>query len=342
VQNDENKVGRDDPKATRKSVRRLALRIFVVALAALLLYLAFDGVDWAELGALLRGTDPKLVALAWTIMLAALAVRAFRWRLLLHGNTQPPFTTMFWALMVGYVGNAYLPVRAGDVLRSVLLGRHLGIARSFVFGTTVTERVVDTIVVVALTGGVVAWIPQTPAWLSSTAGGLSVGVAAALVALLAAPRLANWIERMSAHLPVRNSLRAGLVHIWREFFTGSRAIQNHGIAAAFGLLSLAVWAMDTMTILVLAAALKLTAMTPALALLLVVALALSSVTPSTPGYLGVWQLVAVSVLGPFAIAQSEALALVLILQGVIYLVVTPFGLIGLTMLGGLGIARTNG
>ena len=93
-----------------------------------------------------------------------------------------------------------------------------------------------------------------------------------------------------------------------------------------------------MTVLVLAAALGLTAMTPALALLLVVALALSSVAPSTPGYLGVYQFVAVSVLGPFAIAQSEALALVLLFQGVIYLVVTPFGLIGLTMLSRLGTA----
>jgi hypothetical protein len=44
------------------------------------------------------------------------------------------------------------------------------------------------------------------------------------------------------------------------------------------------------------------------------------------------------VLGPFAIAQSEALALVLLFQGVIYLVVTPFGLIGLTMLSRLGTA----
>ena len=338
MQNDENKIDRDDPKTTLKTVRRLAMRIFVVALAVLLLYLAFNGVNWAKLGALLRGADSKLVALASTIMLAAVAVRAFRWRLLLHGNTQPPFTTMFWAYMVGSVGNAYLPARAGDVLRSVLLGRHLGIARSFVFGTTVTERVLDTIVILALTGGVIAWIPQTPAWLSSAAGGLSVGAAAALVLLLAAPRLSNWVERMFAHLPARKSLRAGLVYFWHEFSTGSRAIQNHGIAAAFGLLSLVIWTMDTMTILVLAAALGLTAMTPALALLLIVALALSSVAPSTPGYLGVYQFVAVSVLGPFAIAQSEALALVLLFQGVIYLVVTPFGLIGLTMLSRLGTA----
>jgi glycosyltransferase 2 family protein len=342
VQDTPEDTGSDDAKATRVSARRIAMRVFVVAFAASLLYLAFRGVDWSELGALLSSARVELVVLAWTIMLAATAVRAFRWRLLLGETAQPPYLTMFWATMAGYVGNAYLPARAGDVLRSILLGRHLGIARSFVFGTTITERVLDTIVVVALAGGIVSWIPQTPDWLASAAGGLSLAAAAALILLLAAPRLAGWIERMSNRLPVRESLRAALVHVWHEFFTGSRAIQNHGTATAFGLLSLAVWTMDTMTILVLASALGLAAMTPELALLLVVALALSSVAPSTPGYVGVYQFVAVSVLGPFAIAQSEALALVLIFQGLVYLVVTPFGLIGLAMLGGLGAARANG
>ncbi len=342
MQDDPEDIDSDDVNATRASMRRIAMRVFVAALAALLLYLAFRGVDWSELGALLSGARAELVLLAWLIMLSATAVRAFRWRLLLGETAQPPYLTMFWATMAGYVGNAYLPARAGDVLRSILLGRHLGIARSFVFGTTITERVLDTIVVVALAGGVIAWIPETPGWLASAAGGLSLGAAAAMIVLLAAPRLAGWIERMSARLPVRESIRAALVHIWHEFFTGSRAIQNHGTATAFGLLSLAIWAMDTTSILVIAGALGLSAMTPELALLLVVALALSSVAPSTPGYVGVFQFVAVSVLGPFAIAQSEALALVLLFQGVIYLVVTPFGLIGLAMLGGLGAARANG
>jgi hypothetical protein len=342
VQDETDQTETDDAKTTRVSARRIAMRVFVVALAGLLLYMAFRGVDWSELGALLSGARAEMVLLAWLIMLSATAVRALRWRLLLRGTTQPPYLTMFWATMAGYVGNAYLPARAGDALRSVLLGRHLGITRSFVFGTTITERVLDTIVVVALAGGVIAWIPQTPGWIASAAGVLSIGAAAALVILLAAPRLAGWIERMSARLPVRESLRAALVHIWHEFFTGSRAIQNHGTATAFGLLSLAVWAMDTTSILVIAGALGLTGMTPELALLLVVALALSSVAPSTPGYVGVFQFVAVSVLGPFAIAQSEALALVLLFQGIIYLVVTPFGLIGLAVLGGLGAARANG
>ncbi len=58
------------------------------------------------------------------------------------------------------------------------------------------------------------------------------------------------------------------------------------------------------------------------------ALGLSSAIPSTPGYLGVFQFVMVTVLGPFGFTQSEAVAYSLISQGTGYLVVTFWGLIG--------------
>ena len=326
--------------ARRPSARTWA-RLGVAALAALLLYLAFRGVDWAELGALLAGADPARVGLAVLIMTAGTMLRAQRWRLLVAARVEPGYPIMFWATMAGYVGNAYLPARAGDLLRSLLLGRHLGIRKSFVLGTTVTERVLDTIVIVALAGAVVALLPEAPHWLASSSTGLSVGAACALVALLAVPRLAGYIEGWVARLPMRREWRARLIEIWHEFFTGSRAIENHVTAAAFAALSVLIWLMDTACMTTVAAALGLHMMTPLLALLLVVALALSSVAPSTPGYVGVYQFVAVSVLAPFAVGQSQALALVLLFQAVIYVVVTPWGLIGLWRLGGLGAARAG-
>jgi uncharacterized protein (TIRG00374 family) len=316
----------DDAQRARR--RGLLVRLLVVGLAALLLYLAFRGVDWAELGTLLAGARAELVVLGWGLMTGATAVRALRWRLLVTVRARPSFATMFWATMAGYVGNSYLPARAGDVMRSMLLGRHLGIAKTFVFGTTVTERVLDTIVVVALAGGVLSVIPEAPPWLSSASAGLSIGAVVALVALLAAPRLSGWVERRAAWLPLRASWRAGLVAVWHEFFTGSQAIENHVNAAAFAALSVVVWAIDTTCMFTLAGALGLAAMTPLLALLLVVSLALSSVAPSTPGYVGVFQFVAVSVLAPFDF--------VLLFQAVIYAAITPWGLIGLWLLGGLG------
>jgi len=61
------------------------------------------------------------------------------------------------------------------------------------------------------------------------------------------------------------------------------------------------------------------------AVLLLTGLALGSSLPSTPGYVGIYQFVAVTVLPPFGIAKDEALAFIVVSQAVGYLVVLAFG-----------------
>jgi hypothetical protein len=70
------------------------------------------------------------------------------------------------------------------------------------------------------------------------------------------------------------------------------------------------------------------------AIIVLAALGLASSLPSTPGYLGIYQFVAVSVLPPFGVTAAAALAFVLLLQAVIYLVSIVFGVLGVFALGG--------
>lgn len=51
--------------------------------------------------------------------------------------------------------------------------------------------------------------------------------------------------------------------------------------------------------------------------------------PSTPGYIGVYQFAAVSVLVPFGFSRADALAYILFSQVMNYIVVSSWGLIGL-------------
>ena len=51
--------------------------------------------------------------------------------------------------------------------------------------------------------------------------------------------------------------------------------------------------------------------------------------PSTPGYVGIYQFVAVSVLSPFGFSRTDAIAYILFYQAVSYLVVLTWGLIAL-------------
>jgi hypothetical protein len=61
------------------------------------------------------------------------------------------------------------------------------------------------------------------------------------------------------------------------------------------------------------------------ALLLLVALGLASAVPSTPGYVGIFQFVAVTVLVPFGFSRDQALAYILVFQGMTYTAVLLWG-----------------
>jgi uncharacterized membrane protein YbhN (UPF0104 family) len=71
-----------------------------------------------------------------------------------------------------------------------------------------------------------------------------------------------------------------------------------------------------------------------IALLFLSALGLGSALPSTPGYLGIFQFVAVTVLGPFGIARDAALAYVIVVQAGSSVLVIIFGALGMIRLGG--------
>ncbi len=69
------------------------------------------------------------------------------------------------------------------------------------------------------------------------------------------------------------------------------------------------------------------------ALLLLIGLGLSSAIPSTPGYIGVYQFVAVAVFAISGYAPNQAIAYILVAQAVNMLLVLIWGLLGLWRLG---------
>jgi uncharacterized membrane protein YbhN (UPF0104 family) len=90
-----------------------------------------------------------------------------------------------------------------------------------------------------------------------------------------------------------------------------------------------IWFLDGVTVVVGARAIGLIMPLP-VAFLLVAGLGLGSALPSTPGYVGVYQFVAVSVLTPFGFSQSDAIAHILLYQAMTTAVFLFWGLLGLS------------
>lgn len=65
------------------------------------------------------------------------------------------------------------------------------------------------------------------------------------------------------------------------------------------------------------------------AFLVITGLSLGSALPSTPGYVGIYQFVAVTVLTPFGFTRTDAIAYILVAQALMYALIGFWGALGL-------------
>lgn len=119
--------------------------------------------DWAEVGRRLQEADPLLLFAAFVAVAAGIALRAWRWGIMLEPEDKPGLGTLFDLLNVGYLANNLLPARLGDILRAYLAAQWTRVSLSFALSTTVVERVLDTLVVVIMLFGVLPFLPVPPA-----------------------------------------------------------------------------------------------------------------------------------------------------------------------------------
>lgn len=303
--------------------------IIPVTLAAVLLVLAFRGVDWVKLLSTLAQGRLDYLALAFLFLSFSFFLRGQRWRVLLSAEQTVPRITMFWATSVGYLGNSFLPARAGEILRSVMVGRVSSIRKSYALATALTERILDVPVVIVMSLIALMMLQDMPAWLMQAVQAMSVLAIVGIAGLFIAPRMVHIFTRLLNWMPfLPHTLRERLIEVMEQFLLGMRAFQHPERGLSFLLFTIVIWSGDVVIANTIALALNLTLGMPQ-AMLLLAALGLSSAAPSTPGYVGIYQFVAVTVLTPFGFLQSEALAYILAFQAVTYLVVTVWGFIGL-------------
>jgi glycosyltransferase 2 family protein len=304
-----------------------------LAFSGILLFLAVRGVDWTQVLETLRRGRVDLLALSCLILTISYVVRGQRWRLVLSAERRIASMTVFSATMAGYLGNSVLPARAGELLRSVLLGRRAGLSTSYVLATALLERLADVVALVIL--GLVALLvlSTAPDWLLNAAA--IVGMIA--LAGLAVTRFLPHIDRRPigplARLPVPVPLRTWFIAVSSQFVLGLSALRNSGRGWYFAALTALIWMLDVTFAVTVGRAFDLPLFVPQ-AMLLLAALGLASAVPSTPGYVGVYQFVAVTVLVPIGFFRDQALALVIGLQGVVFGVEIVWGTLGLWYLSG--------
>jgi uncharacterized membrane protein YbhN (UPF0104 family) len=117
---------------TLRLVSLTSVKLLAATLLLGVLMWRFAPRPWDVVGAL-AGVDLRILVAAVAVNAAGVAVRAEAWRGLLRHVTSDPvrFRDAFAAYVVGLVGNAVLPARAGEAARVNMLGRRLSGERAY-------------------------------------------------------------------------------------------------------------------------------------------------------------------------------------------------------------------
>lgn len=313
--------------AVGRSTKAISLAI-ALGLAAILLYHSLRGIDWRQVGRIVSGAEPGGVLVAVGLGTIALGLRALRWRILLNAEGSIGVPAVFWATAAGYFGNNFLPARGGEFVRTFMISSRSSLDGAYVLATALCERAADAVALVTIAALVLLTLPEPPGWLAGAARPFGLLALAAVIAIALLPLLSATGRSILERLPVPVRLRARLISVMEDGLRAMRAFHDAKRLSGFVALTAVIWSFDALGSVIVASALGL-AMPVSAAFLLLASLGLSSALPSTPGYVGIFQFVAVTVLVPFGFTRTDAIAYILVSQALGYVVIGFWGALGL-------------
>lgn len=292
--------------------RSRPIRFLLGALVGVaLLVVTLARVDLAETANVIVGASGGWLVVGVAVVLVDLVIRAFRWRTLLSGlpnGQRVPLGRAAAYLSIGYLANALLPARLGDLARAYLAGISFRLSRLAVLGTVIVERLAD--------GGTMLTLAVASTLLVSgiatvrTLIQLGLVLAAAGVAVL----ITGWW--LTARTPLgATSIGTRVADLAGRVGAGAAALRMPGSAAVVAVATLAAAGTSTLTAWVVARAVGIE-LGPTEAALFMSSLALSLAIPAAPASLGTYEFVGVTVLATLGYGTAQALATMVLLRAV--------------------------
>ena len=302
----------------------LGLAVSIVSIA-----LVVRGVDLGRTAQILAAAQPSWLLAALAFQSLDVVLRATRWQRLLAPIRSVRLRPMLGYLLIGYLANNILPARLGELVRSHYVGDREGISRAAALGTVVVERIIDTVVVVAI--GAVAILVLHVRGIVANAVLLGLAMSALLVLGLALGLVAHRLPGADRALAMVER-RPLLARLGRRLHEGLGVVRRpRTLVEGIGL-SLAAWTAAVLALAASGQALGLQ-LTVGEASLLAAGIALATAIPSGPGYLGTFELAAVKIGETIGIPADRALALAVLAHASILLLTSVGGAVAFVRLG---------
>jgi uncharacterized protein (TIRG00374 family) len=294
---------------------RVLIGLGGLVVSAVFLWLAIRDADAAAVRDALEDAQVGYVLLAVVVFGIGYFFQAVRWRSI-AATPQVGYRRFYEMVIAGLACNNVLPVRIGEVLRAGWLSRSAHIPGGRALGSVALDRVCDIVaLVVFLVIGLQA-VP-VPDWLRRIVVGALLLLLVLAAALVFARVYARSRERdRHARGRVRKIARDTIDMLGEPF--GRRR------AALWLGLSFVTWSLGSVAAYLVARSVGIE-LSPLESVFVASALALGVAIPSSPGYVGTYQLLGVESLGLLDVPVNDALAFAILMQASWYVPTTLAG-----------------
>jgi|TARA_B110000908_G_C10264649_1_gene462490 uncharacterized protein (TIRG00374 family) len=273
-------------------------------------------------------TGPLGSANYWYLLLAVCIsvldylLRSLRWGVLFLEYKPGKISSLFRALMQGYLFNILLPARAGELIRAHRLSKDEGIPLGTVIGTLVVERVGDMIFLIILLIAFFLLYPDFPEWVNY-AGSLMVLITIIATVVLAAVHFHGHRLKPALITLLKNFLSEGLASklegSGKMFVEGLSGLFRAKSIIWFLAITVILWAFAGLLAYYVAGSLGLWVPLGDLLFVMIV-IVVGTMVPSSPGYIGVYELFGVAGLELVGISGGVALSFIVMLHATTILV----------------------
>jgi uncharacterized protein (TIRG00374 family) len=297
-----------------------------VAISVLFLAFAIRGQRLPEVWEGLRHANYLWLLPGIAVYFAAVWLRTFRWKYLLRPLKPLSVGTLFPVVAIGYMGNNIFPFRAGEVLRAYVLKRKEDVSATASLATILVERIFDGITMLVFVFAVLPLVP-TNEFLGRLLPFMSVLFFGALVAFLIVASSPSRTERVysgvvSRLVPAR--LREQTLGLLGRFAEGLAVLRSGREMLFILFLSVVLWLAEAWKYWFVMQGFAFHQ--PFYVLVFTCAIVnLATTIPSSPGYLGTFEVAGIESLALFGVARATATSFILALHAALWFPITALG-----------------
>jgi uncharacterized protein (TIRG00374 family) len=311
----------------QRQLRRWGLLTLGIAISAVFLYLALEGLSLQEVWQDIREAQYWWIVPGIAVYFVAVWARTWRWHYLLRPIKRVKLDKLFPVVVIGYMGNNVYPFRAGEVIRAWVLKRNEDVSISASLATIIVERIFDGLVMLIFVFVVLPFAPIPPPY-DRIVIWMTLLFFGALIAFFILALRPDFTRRLYTAILTRTipaqKLQEGTIAIADRFMDGLASLRSPADMLMTLVTSLVIWLTETTKYWFVMHAFDFRVSFFVLMLMTAV-VNLATTLPSSPGYVGTFDEPGIEILKVFGVEENVAGAYTLVLHAALWLPITLLG-----------------